>query len=385
MNARTQTVLSYIVLAGASVTAGCGVNQHSGFQNAFLPPPARHSSVDFALDDPPAVEPIAYSKEVPGFLLAEPKLPPRPTRGDMVVEEAERHFTAGKQAYSTGDLATARTEFDLAVDAMLDASDLNPADRVAYEVERDQMVDAIHSFDLAGFGASDTGEEVRFEKAPLEDILQMTFPVDPKIKARVLDQVTATVSQLPLSATDAVLGYVNYFSNRGHGTITVAMQRSGRYRPMIQRILDEEGVPQELIHLAQAEIGLPAARDFSGARRRHVAVHVLAWPASMVWRARRTPTTGWTRRRPPAPPPVICTICTTCSATGTWPWPPTIAVRGRCSGGRAHRLRGLLGTARARRAADRNHQLRPHHSGHDDHGEERSGVRPGPCADGPAA
>jgi len=33
------------------------------------------------------------------------------------------------------------------------------------------------------------------------------------------------------------------------------MQRSGRYRPMIQRILDEEGVPQELMHLAQAESG----------------------------------------------------------------------------------------------------------------------------------
>ena len=32
-------------------------------------------------------------------------------------------------------------------------------------------------------------------------------------------------------------------------------ERSGRYRPMIQRILDEEGIPQELIHLAQAESG----------------------------------------------------------------------------------------------------------------------------------
>jgi membrane-bound lytic murein transglycosylase D len=51
------------------------------------------------------------------------------------------------------------------------------------------------------------------------------------------------------------LGYINYFSNRGHKTIIAATQRSGRYRPMIRRILDEEGVPQELIHLAQAESG----------------------------------------------------------------------------------------------------------------------------------
>ncbi len=40
-------------------------------------------------------------------------------------------------------------------------------------------------------GASAEVEEGRFEKAPLEDILQMTFPVDPKLKDRALDQVKA--------------------------------------------------------------------------------------------------------------------------------------------------------------------------------------------------
>lgn len=38
------------------------------------------------------------------------------------------------------------------------------------------------------------------------------------------------------------------------------LRRAGRYRPLVQRILDEEGLPQELIHLAQAESGfLPRA------------------------------------------------------------------------------------------------------------------------------
>jgi membrane-bound lytic murein transglycosylase D len=254
MNARTQTLATIIVLAGASVIAGCAINQHSSFQNAFLPPHAHSGPINLDLDHPPPVEPNVYIKDVPGFLLADPEMPRR-TRGDAMVEEAEHHLAAGKQAYATGAFATARREFDLAIDAMVDASDLSPADRHAYDRRMDQMVDAIHSFDLAALGASDTSEEGRFDKAPLEDILQMTFPVDPKIKGQVLDEVAATVSQLPLSATDAVLGYVNYFSNRGHGTIAVAMQRSGRYRPMIQRILDEEGVPQELIHLAQAESG----------------------------------------------------------------------------------------------------------------------------------
>jgi membrane-bound lytic murein transglycosylase D len=71
----------------------------------------------------------------------------------------------------------------------------------------------------------------------------------------------ATVSQLPLQMTDAVLSYINYFSSdRGRKTLIAGLRRAGRYRPLIERILAEEGVPQELIYLAQAESGfLPRA------------------------------------------------------------------------------------------------------------------------------
>ncbi len=59
---------------------------------------------------------------------------------------------------------------------------------------------------------------------------------------------------------DVVLGYINYFNGRGRRTIEYGLARAGKYRPMISKILAEEGVPQELIHLAQAESGfLPRA------------------------------------------------------------------------------------------------------------------------------
>ena len=94
----------------------------------------------------------------------------------------------------------------------------------------------------------------------------MTFPVDPKLKDKVKEQVQATASQLPLSFNDAVLGYINYFSGRGRKTLIAGLERSGRYRPLIQRILQEEGIPQELIHLAQAESGFfPRAVSYKAA------------------------------------------------------------------------------------------------------------------------
>ena len=67
---------------------------------------------------------------------------------------------------------------------MLDASDQNPADREEYERKLDEMVDAIHRLDLAGLGAAAGIEEGKFEKAPLEDILQMTFPGGPQAEGQ---------------------------------------------------------------------------------------------------------------------------------------------------------------------------------------------------------
>src|SRR5271170_3593081 len=101
---------------------------------------------------------------------------------------------------------------------MLEASENHPSERLAFEARLDAMVDAVHRYDLAGLGAGADGDQVRFEKAPLEDLLQMTFPVVPRLKDKVREQVQAPASQLPLSFNDAVLGYINYFSGRGRST-----------------------------------------------------------------------------------------------------------------------------------------------------------------------
>ena len=186
--------------------------------------------------------------------------PFRPTPSDLLIQHAEERFQQGRKFYQVKDPERARIEFDAAIDLMLQASN-DPSDRQLYEDKMEQLIDSIHRLDLAGLGsAAPSSDEPRFEKAPLEDLLQMTFPVDPKLKNKVQGELTATASQLPLTINDAVVGYINYFSGRGHSTIVAGLERAGKFRPMIQRVLAEEGVPQELIHLAQAESGfLPRA------------------------------------------------------------------------------------------------------------------------------
>ena len=177
-----------------------------------------------------------------------------PATSDGWTQQAGDRLQAGRKYFQDGNYGQARVEFDAAIDAMMKAG-VNPPDRVAFESRMEDMVETIYRFDLGRLEA--TGPEVvpGFDKAPLEDIVEMTFPVDPRIKETVESQVTSVSSGLPLTVNDTVLGYVNYFSNRGHKTIEFGLTRAGRYRDMITRIFTEEGVPVELIHLAQAESG----------------------------------------------------------------------------------------------------------------------------------
>lgn len=223
-------------------------SQQSAFQTYFLTPTAvrpTSPSIGATIVDS---EHLPYLKELaksPAF---------QPTPSDLLIQQAEERFRNGKKAFQDHDYAKARVEFDAAIDAMLGASD-NPSNRTLFESKLEDMVDTIHRDDLAGMGAAAVADVPGFDKAPLDDIVTMTFPVDPKIKGKVQTELKSTSSALPLVVNDTVLSYINYFNGRGRKTIEFGLERAGKYSAMISRILAEEGIPQELIHLAQAESG----------------------------------------------------------------------------------------------------------------------------------
>ncbi len=215
--------------------------------------------------DPPVLVHTSGPRELPKFLPLEPRVPPRPQL-DGRIRRAEERFEAGKRLYLQGEFTPARTEFDAAIELLLASPDAAP-DRARMEKKLEDMVDRIHRYDIEGLGAGSEEAGVAYDKSPLQDILELTFPIDPSLKNKVREQLRATVSQLPLEMNDEVIRYINFFtSDRGKRTIVAGLKRSGRYRDMILRVLSEEGVPQELIHLAQAESGfLPRALSWASA------------------------------------------------------------------------------------------------------------------------
>lgn len=185
----------------------------------------------------------------------------RSAEGDNRLNKANLHFSNGRQFYFQGNLTSARREFDTAVQTLLAAPESLP-DRKRLERRLDELCDLIYRFDVEKLGAgTDSETEATFDKAPIDEVSHTTFPVDPSIATRLKSELNQTASGIPLELSDPVLSYVHFFSTeRGKAIFLSGLRRSGRYRPMIQRVLAEEGLPQELIYLAQAESGfLPRA------------------------------------------------------------------------------------------------------------------------------
>ncbi len=253
-------VLLYVATVALAVPlVSCMSSKPQSFRLSFLP--AQPLPAEPISEDAPPIAPV-YANIAPDVVHRALSIPPRPLEVDSRIFKAEARFETGKKLYQQGDVAGARREFDAAVDMLLSTPE-NVSDRQRLERKLDQMVDTIYRYDLEGLGAGESQKAIVYDKSTLDDILQMTFPTDPNLRPKVKEEIAATVSQLPLEENDTVLSYIHYFSgDRGHRTLVGALRRAGRYSPLIRRILDEEGVPQELIYLAQAESGfLPRARS----------------------------------------------------------------------------------------------------------------------------
>ncbi len=185
-----------------------------------------------------------------------------------LIQQADSHLNAGRQFYFKGNAEGAKREFDAAIDVLLSAPDTLP-ERNRVERRLDEMCDLIYRFDVEklGAGKQDDDAAVVFDKAPIDEVSHMTFPVDESLAPKLKSELNQTASGIPLELSEPVLSYVHFFStDRGRGILLAGFKRAGRYKPLIQRIFAEEGVPQDLIYLAQAESGfLPRAVSYKNA------------------------------------------------------------------------------------------------------------------------
>ncbi len=175
-------------------------------------------------------------------------------KAQALINHVDQSYRSGVENYRANRLDAARLDFDFAVDMMLTSGlDLKNDPQLSDSFER--LVDAINSLEIAALKQGN-GLSPKLEAAPLEAADDITFPANPELTAKLKAELNLS-SDLPLVINDQVAGYIGVFSssNSFRNHMGASLQRVGKYRGLIQKVLTEEGVPQDLIYLAVAESG----------------------------------------------------------------------------------------------------------------------------------
>jgi len=187
---------------------------------------------------------------------------------DILVERVKASFEEGERAYRAGDTEGATAHFQSAVDLMVSngfQADSDPRLAALF----DRLGEAGRLVNFAGAVESADEEETPSEPAAIDEIADATLPEgDPGLAAKAQRELLGVPHDLPLTVNDSVLQYLSFFTTqRGKAIVEHGLARAGRYREMIERVLDQEGVPRDLIYLAQAESAFqPRAVSRAGAR-----------------------------------------------------------------------------------------------------------------------
>jgi membrane-bound lytic murein transglycosylase D len=262
MNQRLHLAASVILLsAGLLGCEDAGKKPAQARVPALAPAPVAAA----AAHAPPELPPLPLTK--PGGKPPVSLLPPVPGGKAYLIAKVQEKFASGEQNYKAGHLEAARKDFDDAVDWMLESGyDPNSDPQLSELFHR--VVDTVYAYELQAFRAGDGFSEAPAVPAAIDEVAEMTFPVDPGLKARAEESAKTSSHDLPLTVNDEVLSFLNFFQTpRGRAIVETGLRRAGRYREMISRVLREEGVPQDLIYLAQAESAFqPLALSRAGAR-----------------------------------------------------------------------------------------------------------------------
>jgi membrane-bound lytic murein transglycosylase D len=257
---RTLTIRAALLAAGIWL-AGCN---ETATKEIHVRPPA--TAPVPAASPVLAAQPLPFSELASNHAWLSPL--PRPAI-DVLVEKVQTAFDAGQNESKAGNQDKAQADFDRAVDLILKSGfqpDVDP--RLASLF--DQLGDVVQSDELDAMKAGMEDEsEAPAEPAPIDELTDMTLPAgDPRLALKAQKELMRVRHDLPLTVNDSVLQYLSFFTTtRGRAIVERGLERSGRYNDMIRRVLREEGMPEDLMYLAQAESAFqPDAVSRAGAR-----------------------------------------------------------------------------------------------------------------------
>jgi membrane-bound lytic murein transglycosylase D len=185
-------------------------------------------------------------------------VPPPPDPIATLIASSQRHFEAGERELRVGHLEGAKTEFDRAVDILLESPYGARTDARLRE-HFDRLVDRINAYEVTALRQGDGFAEKKEEPASIDELLAIaTFPkpdAAPQTTETVKEDLAATEHDIPIAQNSRVLAYVELFQGRLKEFIQDGLTRGTQYLPMIQDVFRAEGLPLDLAYIPIIESG----------------------------------------------------------------------------------------------------------------------------------
>ena len=202
---------------------------------------------------------IARATPAQPVVAAQPQHPDVPTPVDPTAElllAADKHFDTGRHELSLGHLATAKSEFNKALEVLLESPQGAKTDARVRE-HFDRLVDRIAALELNALASGDGFTEHPYEPATIDELLALeTFDSTPptaETTSNVQADLEQTTYDIPIALNQRVLRYVELFQGRLREFLAAGLERGAAYLPMIQNVFRAEGLPLDLAYIPLIE------------------------------------------------------------------------------------------------------------------------------------
>jgi len=225
--------LPTVAAIGLVFTAACG--SHNPKAQTPKAPPVTPPPAPPAPPPPPPVDPIA-----------------------ALITTSQQHYEAGERELKVGHLDRARSEFDRALDVLLE-SPYGARTDARLRAHFDRLVDRINAQEMTSLAQGDGFAEKRDEPASIDELLTIaTFPKPPagaETAAVVRADLESTEHDVPIPENSRIYSYVELFQGRLRDYIEESLTRGSKYLPMIQSVFKAEGLPLDLAYIPIIESG----------------------------------------------------------------------------------------------------------------------------------
>ena len=219
------------------------------------------------------VPPAAVPSPAPVVAAPVPAAPAPQPQTDPVLDLialSNRHFETGRRELQLGHLETAKTEFNRALEVLLESS-LGARTEPRIREHFDRLVERISAYEVTALAQGDGFTERKLDPASIDDLLTIsTFEspaATPETKQAVVEDLQETDHDIDIPLNTRVLSFVQLFTGRLKGYLEEGLSRGARYLPMVQDVFRAEGLPLDLAYVPLIESAFkPSALSRAKAR-----------------------------------------------------------------------------------------------------------------------